>query len=110
MVNRSTDPGQSAGSLDAKRAQREFKLLMDESGATQRDVSELLGVNLMTVNRWCTDREDGFPVPFYALQFMRVYIMLPDAARIRLPRKTKEAAGASPKPPMAKRKSGQDPV
>lgn len=80
---------------DADR--KEMVVLMREGELTQRDLSELLGTNAMTVNRWLSDREyDTRPPPFYALQFLRMYVMLPEAMRVRLLRRTADAKKKAP--------------
>lgn len=65
---------------------REFELLFDQSGLTQRRLAALLGTSHVTVNRWLkTERSDHVEPPFYALNFLRAYVMLPEGARARLP-------------------------
>lgn len=68
--------------LDDKR---EFEMLLEKSGLEQKQLAALLGKTTVQVNRWLTDRKDSGPPPFYALQFLRIYLMLPDAARAHLP-------------------------
>lgn len=70
--------------------QREFSLLFDRSGLQQAKLARLLGVAAMSVNRWLTDREDAADPPWYALNFLRMYLMLPEAARDRIPEKPKK--------------------
>ncbi|MCB5201666.1 helix-turn-helix domain-containing protein [Neorhizobium sp. T786] len=70
--------------------QREFALLFDQSRLSQTKLSRLLGVSVMTVNRWLSDRDDAVDPPYYALSFLRVFLMLPEAARSRIPEKPKK--------------------
>lgn len=70
--------------------QREFLLLMERAGLQQTKLARLLGVYDVTVNRWCSDRPDAVDPPFYAVNFLRIYLMLPEAARSRLPEKVPE--------------------
>lgn len=70
--------------------QREFKLLMERAGLQQVKLARLLGVYDITVNRWCSDRSDAVDPPFYAVNFLRMYLMLSEAARARLPEKVPE--------------------
>ncbi|OHV85822.1 hypothetical protein [Ensifer sp. LCM 4579] len=67
--------------------QREFLLLMEHARLTQAHLSGLLGVSHMTVNRWTSHRDDAVDPPYYALQFLRAYLMLPEPARARLTEK-----------------------
>lgn len=64
---------------------REFKVLFDASGLKQAAFSRLIGKDVVTINRWLNDREDCLTPPWYALQFLRMYAMLPEGARKRLP-------------------------
>jgi DNA-binding transcriptional regulator YiaG len=74
---------------DAKN-QREFSLLFDRSELQQTKLARLLGVSVMTVNRWLSDRDDAVDPPWYALTFLRVFLMLPEPARARIPEKPKK--------------------
>lgn len=76
-----------------KKNQAEFLLLMEKAELTQVKLAALLGVFDMTVNRWCADRADAVDPPMYALNFLRMYLMLPEAARHRLPEKMKVPNG-----------------
>ncbi|MGO8269293.1 hypothetical protein ACC862_24330 [Rhizobium ruizarguesonis] len=69
---------------------REFLLLMERAGLQQIKLARLLGVYDVTVNRWCSDRSDAVDPPFYVMNFLRMYVMLPEAARARLPEKVPE--------------------
>lgn len=72
----------------AETDRKELRALLDICGLTQRDLAELLGSHPMTVNRWLAAREyDTRPPPFYALQFLRVFAMLPDKMRAQLQRR-----------------------
>lgn len=73
-----------------EKNQREFLLLLEQSGLQQTKLARLLGVNVVTVNRWCSDREKAVDPPWYVLNFLRVYLMLPDAARGRIPEKPRK--------------------
>lgn len=65
--------------------QREFMLLLKEADLTQVKLSKLLGVSDITVNRWTNpERPDAVEPPFYAVQFLRIYVMLPPDARRRI--------------------------
>lgn len=64
--------------------QREFEKLFEESRLTQSGLAMLLGVSKMTAHRWFSTRPDAFGAPFYALQFLRLFLMLPEAARSRV--------------------------
>lgn len=64
---------------------KEFETLFEAAKIPQRRLARLLGVSVMTVNRWFSKRDDGFEPPTYAVAFLRVYVMLPPAARDRLP-------------------------
>lgn len=64
--------------------QREFEKLFEESRLTQTGLASLLGVSKMTAHRWFSERDDAFGAPYYALQFLRMYMMLPEPARSRL--------------------------
>jgi DNA-binding transcriptional regulator YiaG len=72
---------------DAFKNRREFTLLFEKTGLQQTKLARILGVNDMTVNRWLTERDDAVDPPFYALQFLRLFLMTPEAARNRLPEK-----------------------
>jgi len=72
-----------------KKNQREFRLLFEASELQQTKLARLLGVSVMTVNRWLSERDDAVDPPWYALTFLRVYLMLPEAARSRIPEKPK---------------------
>lgn len=69
---------------------REFRLAFEESGLEQVKLAGLLGKSPMTVNRWINEGPHHIDVPWYALQFLRVYLMLPLGARQRLPTKVTE--------------------
>lgn len=69
---------------------REFLLLMERAGLQQVKLARLLGIYDITVNRWCSERSDSVDPPFYAMNFLRMYLMLSDAARARLPEKVPE--------------------
>lgn len=64
---------------------REFALLFEKSELEQKQLGDLLGTTAVTVNRWLTFRKDSVEPPFYAVQFLRMYLMLPEAARAHLP-------------------------
>lgn len=77
--------------------QREFELLFEKSGLEQKQLAGLLGKTPVQVNRWLTERKDSGAPPFYAINFLRVYLMLPASARAHLPMRamggpTKKAA------------------
>ncbi|MER9706010.1 helix-turn-helix domain-containing protein [Mesorhizobium sp. M0204] len=65
--------------------QREFELLFEKSGLEQKQLAGLLGKTPVQVNRWLTGRKDSGAPPFYAIQFLRIYLMLPASARAHLP-------------------------
>lgn len=65
--------------------QREFELLFEKSGLEQKQLAGLLGKTPVQVNRWLRDRKDSGTPPFFAIQFLRVYLMLPASARAHLP-------------------------
>ncbi len=65
--------------------QREFELLFEKSGLEQKQLAGLLGKTAVQVNRWLTERKDSGAPPFYAIQFLRIYLMLPASARAHLP-------------------------
>lgn len=65
--------------------QREFELLFEKSGLEQKQLAGLLGKTPVQVNRWLTARKDSGAPPFYAIQFLRMYLMLPVSARAHLP-------------------------
>lgn len=81
----------------------EFNTLFREAGIPQRRLARLLGVSTMTANRWCTERDDGFEPPTYAVAFLRVYVMLSPAARERLPLYDAGKAKAVAPAPAAKK-------
>ncbi|TIP46125.1 MAG: hypothetical protein E5X76_24095 [Mesorhizobium sp.] len=64
---------------------REFELLFQQSGLEQKQLAGLLGKTSVQVNRWLTDRVDSGAPPFYAINFLRAYLMLPASARTHLP-------------------------
>lgn len=67
-------------------ARRELTLLMKATRTSQKRLADLLGTAPTTVNRWVRgEREDAVEPPFYAVNFMRAYIQLPDKTRERLP-------------------------
>jgi transcriptional regulator with XRE-family HTH domain len=67
-------------------ARRELILLMEATRTSQKRLADLLGIATTTVNRWVRDeRNDTLDPPFYAVNFMRAYIQLPDKTRERLP-------------------------
>lgn len=67
-------------------AHRELVLLMKATRTSQKRLSVLLGTSATTVNRWIRhERPDAVEPPFYAVNFMRAYIQLPDKTRERLP-------------------------
>lgn len=63
------------------RAKSKFRQQLDAVGLSQRSFSKLIGVDAMTVNRWCTNRESSLSVPRYAVVFLAVYARLSDAER-----------------------------
>lgn len=76
---------------------REIILLMEHTRTTQKRLSDLLGLATTTVNRWFReDRPDAIEPPFYALNFMRAYIQLPDKARERMGGPIKGGGGEGP--------------
>jgi transcriptional regulator with XRE-family HTH domain len=67
-------------------ARRELTLLMKATRTSQKRLADLLGIAPTTVNRWVRgERGDTIEPPFYAVNFMRAYIQLPDKTRERLP-------------------------
>lgn len=66
---------------------REFRYLLEQSGLEQKELAGLLGVGTVTVNRWCTDRSDHITPPWYAMNFLRAFLMLANGARDQLPKK-----------------------
>ncbi|TIW97795.1 hypothetical protein [Mesorhizobium sp.] len=64
---------------------REFELLFAKSGLEQKQLAGLLGKTAVQVNRWLTARSDSGAPPFYAINFLRAYLMLPPSARAHLP-------------------------
>lgn len=76
--------------VNDKKNQREFILLFEQSRLSQAKLARLLGVSGITVNRWLLEREDAVDPPYYALTFLRVYLMLPEPARARIPEKPKK--------------------
>lgn len=72
---------------DDEVQKREFMLLMERSGLQQIKLARLLGVSPMTVNRWFSYRDDAVLPPYYAVNFLRAYMMLPEGARVSLPEK-----------------------
>ncbi|MEI9402286.1 hypothetical protein [Mesorhizobium argentiipisi] len=64
---------------------REFAMLFEKSGLEQKQLAGLLGKTTVQVNRWLTDRADSGAAPFYAINFLRAYLMLPPSARAHLP-------------------------
>ncbi len=63
---------------------REFALLFEQSRLQQTQLAGYLGVSKVTVNRWLKERDDAVDPPWYALQFLRLYMMLPEALRSRV--------------------------
>ncbi|MGT3569164.1 helix-turn-helix domain-containing protein [Klebsiella pneumoniae] len=63
---------------------REFALLFESSKLQQTQLAGFLGVSKVTVNRWLVERDDAVDPPWYALQFLRLYMMLPEALRGRV--------------------------
>jgi hypothetical protein len=47
-----------------------------KSGINQAALARHLGVNVMSVNRWLTDREDGKPPPRAVILFLRAFVRL----------------------------------
>lgn len=72
--------------------QREFELLFEKSGLEQKQLAGLLGKTPVQVNRWLRDRQDSGVPPFYAINFLRIYLMLPASARAHLPMRSTGAA------------------
>lgn len=70
-------------------AQTEFRDLYAKSGLLQIKLSTLLGVHEVTVSRWLSDRDDAVDPPWYALQFLRAFLMLDEAERASLKDKPK---------------------
>ncbi|WP_138144641.1 hypothetical protein [Brucella sp. 10RB9215] len=65
----------------------EFRRLFELSGLRQKELASLLGNRDMTVNRWFADRSDAVMPPYYAVNFLRAYLMLTPEQRESLPRK-----------------------
>jgi transcriptional regulator with XRE-family HTH domain len=63
---------------------REFALLFEKAQLQQTQLAGYLGVSKVTVNRWLKERDDAVDPPWYALQFLRLYMMLPEALRSRV--------------------------
>lgn len=64
---------------------RELILLMEATRTSQKRLADLLGLAPTTVNRWVRgERDDAIEPPFYAVNFMRAYIQLPEKTQVRL--------------------------
>lgn len=57
----------------ASRAKSQFRARLEEVGLSQRAFARLLGVSAVTVNRWCSKREDALAVPQYARTILASY-------------------------------------
>lgn len=63
----------------AARAKTEFRSQLEEVGLSQRACAKLLGVSAVTVNRWCSKRDDALEVPQYArAQLASLLVMEPE--------------------------------
>ena len=66
-------------------ARREIIMLMQETRTSQTRLARLLGLTQKAVGRWLNPNSDQpCEPPFYAINFLRCYIQLPEAARIRM--------------------------
>lgn len=69
-----------------KDVQAEFRRMVEESGLMQRQLAALLDKHETTVSRWLSDRDDAVDPPFWAMQFVRAYLMLSNGDRAKLER------------------------
>jgi transcriptional regulator with XRE-family HTH domain len=53
-----------------------FREALKSAGLSQRDLSRFLGLNAVTVNRWCSSRSDSVEPPRYARAFVKAYAKL----------------------------------
>lgn len=54
------------GKTKAAKAKSQFREQLEDLGLSQRSFSRLAGVSAVTVNRWCSERDDALEVPQYA--------------------------------------------
>lgn len=66
-------------------AGRELVAMMAVCRVNQSTLSRLLGTHSVTINRWLRpQRNDAKVAPFYALNFMRAFYLLPEEKRLKL--------------------------
>lgn len=66
-------------------AGRELFAMMAVCRVNQSTLSRLLGTHSVTINRWLRpQRNDAKVAPFYALNFMRAFYLLPEEKRLKL--------------------------
>lgn len=61
----------------------EFERLFKESGLQQKQLAALVGKTTVTVNRWFSSnaRADAVEPPFWVVQILRLYTLLPARAK-----------------------------
>lgn len=75
-------PSQKVASSTISKAA--FKASLEAAGIKQATLARLLGVDKMTVNRWCNERDGALEVPQYAIAFVAAWRLLTIEARGRL--------------------------
>lgn len=80
----------------AAKAKTAFRAQLEEVGLSQRACAKLLGVSAVTVNRWCSKRDDALEVPRYATALLTALLWLPVDQRWDLLKSLGITEGAPP--------------